>query len=241
MAGETKVFAHETSRKLSERHPGDPGLAKLLVTFIGASKLAGGRGGILPMLGGIRPWSTPIAAAALALDILLALGHHLQHNDPVGKMIPSLVLRPSRCSSRGVSELPMDDRLDHLQQSVDAVAIEVGRIGEAQRFSTKLHAEGPIRGSEGGRPASYASSSTIVNIRVATMADVPVLEQLITASVRGLNAGRYTQAEMDAALAGVFGVDTQLIADGTYVMHSRLLRASRLVATRARASAMRGV
>ena len=60
------------------------------------------------------------------------------------------------------------------------------------------------------------SSSTIVNIRVATMADVPVLEQLITASVRGLNAGRYTQAEMDAALAGVFGVDTQLIADGTY-------------------------
>ena len=48
------------------------------------------------------------------------------------------------------------------------------------------------------------------------MADVPALEQLITASVRGLNAGRYTPAEMDAALTGVFGVDTQLIADGTY-------------------------
>jgi len=43
---------------------------------------------------------------------------------------------------RGVSpELPVDDRLDHLQQSVDAVAIEVERIGEAQRFSTKLQAE----------------------------------------------------------------------------------------------------
>ena len=40
-----------------------------------------------------------------------------------------------------VAALPMDDRLDHLQQSVDAVAIEVERIGEAQRFSTKLHAE----------------------------------------------------------------------------------------------------
>ena len=38
-------------------------------------------------------------------------------------------------------ELPVDDRLDHLQQSVDAVAIEVERIGEAQRFSTKLQAE----------------------------------------------------------------------------------------------------
>ena len=57
-----------------------------------------------------------------------------------------------------------------------------------------------------------------MNIRVATIADVPVLEQLITDSVRGLNAGRYTQAEMDAALIGVFGVDTQLIADGTYYM-----------------------
>jgi RimJ/RimL family protein N-acetyltransferase len=53
-------------------------------------------------------------------------------------------------------------------------------------------------------------------MRVATMADVPALEQLITASVRGLNAGRYTQAEMTAALGGVFGVDSQLIADGTY-------------------------
>lgn len=48
------------------------------------------------------------------------------------------------------------------------------------------------------------------------MVDVPVLEQLIIDSVRGLNAGRYTPAEMDAALGGVFGVDTQLIADGTY-------------------------
>lgn len=63
---------------------------------------------------------------------------------------------------------------------------------------------------------SLPSLPPIVNIRLATVADVPVLEQLISASVRGLNAGRYTQVEMDAALAGVFGVDTQLIADGTY-------------------------
>ena len=31
-----------------------------------------------------------------------------------------------------------DDRLEHLQQSVDAIAIEVERIAEAQRFTTKL-------------------------------------------------------------------------------------------------------
>ena len=48
----------------------------------------------------------------------------------------------SSTERRGPSpELPVDDRLDHLQQSVDAVAIEVERIGEAQRFSTKLQAE----------------------------------------------------------------------------------------------------
>lgn len=32
-------------------------------------------------------------------------------------------------------------QLDQLQQSVDAVAIEIERIGEAQRYETKLRAE----------------------------------------------------------------------------------------------------
>jgi len=32
-------------------------------------------------------------------------------------------------------------RLEQLQQSVDAIALEVERIGEAQRFNTKLQAE----------------------------------------------------------------------------------------------------
>ena len=36
---------------------------------------------------------------------------------------------------------PQDDRLEHLQQSVDAIAVEVERIAEAQRFSAKLLAE----------------------------------------------------------------------------------------------------
>jgi hypothetical protein len=37
-------------------------------------------------------------------------------------------------------QLP-DARLDYLQQSVDAVALEVERLGEAQRFADKLRAE----------------------------------------------------------------------------------------------------
>ena len=38
---------------------------------------------------------------------------------------------------------PSDDRLEHLQQSVDAIAVEVERIAEAQRFAAKLMAGRP--------------------------------------------------------------------------------------------------
>jgi hypothetical protein len=34
-----------------------------------------------------------------------------------------------------------DDRMEQLQHAVDAIAIEVERIGEAQRFSAKLQAQ----------------------------------------------------------------------------------------------------
>jgi hypothetical protein len=39
--------------------------------------------------------------------------------------------------------LQMEARFDQLQQSVDAIAVEVERIAEAQRFSAKLLAERP--------------------------------------------------------------------------------------------------
>ena len=43
--------------------------------------------------------------------------------------------------SRAPNELQMEQRFDQLQQSVDAIAVEVERIAEAQRFSAKLLAE----------------------------------------------------------------------------------------------------
>jgi GNAT superfamily N-acetyltransferase len=42
------------------------------------------------------------------------------------------------------------------------------------------------------------------------------LEALIPLSVRALQAPFYSSAQMEAALGTVFGVDRQLIADGTY-------------------------
>jgi GNAT superfamily N-acetyltransferase len=54
------------------------------------------------------------------------------------------------------------------------------------------------------------------HIRPAALADVPVLRNLIDTSVRGLQVQDYTPAQIEGALATVYGVDTQLIADGTY-------------------------
>ena len=53
-------------------------------------------------------------------------------------------------------------------------------------------------------------------VRLATPQDVPHLRELIEASVRGLQANDYTPTQIEAALHSVYGVDTQLIADGTY-------------------------
>ena len=53
-------------------------------------------------------------------------------------------------------------------------------------------------------------------LRLARDDDVAALEALIPLSVRALQSGHYSSAQMDAALGSVFGVDRQLIRDGTY-------------------------
>ena len=55
-----------------------------------------------------------------------------------------------------------------------------------------------------------------ISVRVAIPADIPRMRKVIEASVRGLQPGFYTEEQIDGALASVYGVDTQLIADGTY-------------------------
>nr|WP_310523099.1 GNAT family N-acetyltransferase [Polymorphobacter sp.] len=55
-------------------------------------------------------------------------------------------------------------------------------------------------------------------LRPARPADVPALEALIAASARGLGPGHYTAAQTEAAITHVFGVDSELVADGTYLV-----------------------
>jgi len=52
--------------------------------------------------------------------------------------------------------------------------------------------------------------------RLAREDDVSALEALIPVSVRALQAPYYSQAQIETALGPVFGLDRQLIRDGTY-------------------------
>jgi GNAT superfamily N-acetyltransferase len=53
-------------------------------------------------------------------------------------------------------------------------------------------------------------------IRLARVEDAAALQRVIEASARGLQAGDYSADQIEAAINGVYGVDTTLIDDGTY-------------------------
>jgi N-acetylglutamate synthase-like GNAT family acetyltransferase len=53
-------------------------------------------------------------------------------------------------------------------------------------------------------------------IRTATLSDVPRLSEVIKLSARELSRGDYSSEQIEAALKSAWGVDTQLIRDGTY-------------------------
>ena len=55
-----------------------------------------------------------------------------------------------------------------------------------------------------------------IEIRIAALAEVAALQELIHRSVSQLSIGYYTSRQIEYALIHVFGVDTQLIADRTY-------------------------
>ena len=55
-----------------------------------------------------------------------------------------------------------------------------------------------------------------MRIRPARSDDIPALKELIEASVRELSEGFYTPQQAESGLRYVFGVDTQLITDGSY-------------------------
>jgi len=55
-----------------------------------------------------------------------------------------------------------------------------------------------------------------IALRKATRDDIAQIESLIARSARGLSTDAYRPSQIEGALRGAFGVDTQLLADETY-------------------------
>jgi len=84
MAGMMKTFQ---TAKAKEQLPWAKNRSDGFVRFVGTSELLGAFGLILPMITGILPWLTPIAAIGLSLIQLLAIfSEHLPKKEY--KVIP---------------------------------------------------------------------------------------------------------------------------------------------------------
>jgi ABC-type transport system involved in cytochrome bd biosynthesis fused ATPase/permease subunit len=61
----------------------------------------------------------------------------------IGLLIGAYVAWPfaARATQDPMDAPPANQRVEYLQQSVDAIALEVERLGEAQRYQEKLRAE----------------------------------------------------------------------------------------------------
>jgi hypothetical protein len=92
------------------------------------------------------------AAAFLVITNLGGAGYALAMGEPLhaGAHLAVLLIgagaylvwRRARTQRESLTRTqPADERLEYLQQSVDAMALELERLGEKQRFSDKLGAQ----------------------------------------------------------------------------------------------------
>jgi len=89
---------------------------------------------VLAMLGGIPEEAMVISMSFFAMITVIALGI---------PFIRALAKRWDRAPLPPASDGDTTARLERIEQAVEAVAIEVERIAEAQRFAVKLMAEQP--------------------------------------------------------------------------------------------------
>lgn len=96
---------------------------------------------------------------------------------------------------------------------IDHAPCEEGVPSSLGRFSSKFGS--PMHeANSGSRPLGTHRWP----LRLAVESDASALEHLVQVSVRELQAPYYSEELMDAALGPVFGVDRQLIRDGTYFL-----------------------
>lgn len=64
----------------------------------------------------------------------------------------------------------------------------------------------------------HPRAATEIQVRAARAADLPALRELIPSSVRALSRGHYSEQQIESAIRYVFGPDTRLIEDGSYLV-----------------------
>src|ERR1044071_6922909 len=79
MAGVMKTFRPIPDLAKMMKWPGD--VPPALTRFVGIVEILGPLGLVLPMLTGILPWLTPLAAIGLAIIQVLAIGFHAQRGE----------------------------------------------------------------------------------------------------------------------------------------------------------------
>ena len=67
-----------------------------------------------------------------------------------------------------------------------------------------------------GREERVTSTADRLELRVARVEDLPLLKELIVASVRGLQTAEYSERQIEGALGTIYGTDRTMISDGTF-------------------------
>jgi GNAT superfamily N-acetyltransferase len=67
-------------------------------------------------------------------------------------------------------------------------------------------------------PSRQSGPEITFRVRPAVASEIPILRELMEMSVRKLQAEDYSVEQRENALKTVFGVDSQLVADGTYLV-----------------------
>jgi GNAT superfamily N-acetyltransferase len=75
-----------------------------------------------------------------------------------------------------------------------------------------------MRGGRRPHEAAKQIEDVMFSIRLAIPGEIAALNALIERSARGLSAGYYSAQEIDSAVRYVFGVDSNLVADETYLV-----------------------
>ncbi len=69
-----------------ERWTGFSNVPRPLVVFIGVTEVLGAAGLVVPMVTGMAPWLTPLAALGLAIIVLMATGFHLRADERINAL-----------------------------------------------------------------------------------------------------------------------------------------------------------